>query len=328
MIIGIHGPYFIDCPYTYKLLCSFVDQTIGYIQFQSTRMNLQQLRYLRETIRNDFNLTTAAAVLFTSQPGISKAIRELEDELGVVIFKRQAKRLLGLTEEGVEIAKVAERLLTEADNLKRVATEFKQGDEGELQIAATHTQARYTLPAAIMVLKKEFPKVVIRIRQGTPSQIVAMLKQGEADFGIATEALSADSELTAERLFSWQHVVIAPPGHAILNKKTVSPASIVNYPIVTYGKEFAGRSRIDAVFAAQGLTPNVVLEASDSDVIKTYVALGLGLGLVSELAVEKGGAALRFDPPLFDNQTYVAYRKGRLLKRFEQLFIKSLAEQK
>jgi DNA-binding transcriptional LysR family regulator len=291
-------------------------------------MNLQQLRYLRETIRNDFNLTTAAAVLFTSQPGISKAIRELEDELGVVIFRRQAKRLLGLTDEGVEIAKVAERLLTEADNLKRVASEFKQGDEGELQIAATHTQARYTLPAAIMALKKQFPKVTIRIRQGTPSQIVAMLKQGEADFGIATEALSADSELTAEKLFSWQHVVIAPPGHPILSEKSVSPASIVNYPIVTYGKEFAGRSRIDAVFAAQGLTPNVVLEASDSDVIKTYVALGLGLGVVSELAVEKGALALVFKPALFDNQTYVAYRKGRLLKRFEQLFIKALADQK
>jgi DNA-binding transcriptional LysR family regulator len=291
-------------------------------------MNLQQLRYLRETIRNDFNLTSAAAVLFTSQPGISKAIRELEDELGVVIFRRQAKRLIGLTDEGVEIAKVAERLLTEADNLKRVASEFKQGDEGELQIAATHTQARYTLPVAIMALKKQFPKVTIRIRQGTPTQIVAMLKQGEADFGVATEALSADGELTAEKLFSWQHVLIAPVGHPILLEKTVTPASIVSYPIVTYGKEFAGRSRIDAVFASQGLTPNVVLEASDSDVIKTYVNLGLGLGVVSELAVEKGAPMLVFKPALFDNQTYVAYRKGRLLKRFEQLFIKALSEQK
>jgi DNA-binding transcriptional LysR family regulator len=291
-------------------------------------MNLQQLRYLRETIRNDFNLTSAAAVLFTSQPGISKAIRELEDELGVVIFRRQAKRLIGLTDEGVEIAKVAERLLTEADNLKRVATEFKQGDEGELQIAATHTQARYTLPVAIMALKKQFPKVTIRIRQGTPTQIVAMLKQGEADFGVATEALSADGELTAEKLFSWQHVLIAPVGHPILLEKTVTPASIVSYPIITYGKEFAGRSRIDAVFASQGLTPNVVLEASDSDVIKTYVNLGLGLGVVSELAIEKGVPMRAFKPALFDNQTYVAYRKGRLLKRFEQLFIKALSEQK
>jgi DNA-binding transcriptional LysR family regulator len=288
-------------------------------------MNLQQLRYLRETIRNDFNLTTAAAVLFTSQPGISKAIRELEEELGVIIFKRQAKRLLGLTDEGIEIAKVAERLLTEADNLKRVASEFKLGDEGELHIAATHTQARYTLPAAIMILKKAFPKVSVRIRQGTPSQIVAMLKQGEADFGIATEALSTDVELTAERLFAWKHVLIAPVEHPILKEKSVSPASIIAYPIVTYGREFAGRTRIDAVFAAQGLVPNVVLEASDSDVIKTYVALGLGLGVVSELAVDKTTPTIEFDPPLFENQTYVAYRKGRLLKRFEQLFIKALS---
>jgi DNA-binding transcriptional LysR family regulator len=308
-----------------------VDQTRSYMQnndsviFCLINMNLQQLRYLRETIRNDFNLTAAAAVLFTSQPGISKAIRELEDELGVIIFKRQAKRLLGLTDEGVEIAKVAERLLTEADNLKRVATEFKLGDEGELHIAATHTQARYTLPAAIMVLKTAFPKVSVRIRQGTPTQIVTMLKQGEADFGIATEALSTDNELTAERLFAWKHVLIAPPDHPVLKEKSVCPASIIAYPIVTYGREFAGRTRIDAVFAAQGLVPNVVLEASDSDVIKTYVALGLGLGVVSELAVDKSTPAIEFDPPLFENQTYVAYRKGRLLKRFEQLFIKALS---
>jgi DNA-binding transcriptional LysR family regulator len=290
-------------------------------------MNLQQLKYLRETIRHDFNLTNAATALFTSQPGLSKAIRELEEELGAVIFKRQSKRLIGLTDEGVEIAKVAERLLTEVDNLRRVASEFKQGDEGELNIAATHTQARYTLPKAIVALRKQFPKVVIRIRQATPTQIATMLKQGEADFGVATEVLSHDPELSAERLFGWRHVVIVPPTHALAKEPSLSLGQICDYPLITYGKEFAGRPRIDAVFSAAALQPNVVLEASDSDVIKTYVGLELGVGIISELAMKRNSSlvVIPFEPILFNNDTFVAYRKGRLLKRYEQLLIESLS---
>jgi LysR family transcriptional regulator, cys regulon transcriptional activator len=292
-------------------------------------MNLQQLKYLRETIRHDFNLTAAAAALFTSQPGLSKAIRELEDELGATVFIRQSKRLVGLTEEGVEIAKVVERLLTEAENLKRVASDFRKGDEGELHIAATHTQARYTLPLALVALRQQFPKVVIRIKQGSPLQIVSMIKCGEADFGLATEALSHDPELAAEKLFSWQHIGIVPKGHALAGQQSLTLEQIAQHPIVTYGLEFAGRTRIDATFATAGLQPDVVLEASDSDVIKTYVALGLGVGIVSSLAIEKndtssGLVALPFEPALFSNDTFVAYRKGRLLKRFEQLFVQSL----
>jgi LysR family transcriptional regulator, cys regulon transcriptional activator len=298
-------------------------------------MNLQQLKYLRETIRCDFNLTTAAQALFTSQPGLSKAIRELEDELGAVIFKRQSKRLIGLTEEGEEIAKIAARLLTEAENLKRVASEFKHGDEGTLLIAATHTQARYTLPLAIVALRSEFPKVAIRIRQGTPTQIVAMIKQGEVDFGVATEALSQDDELTSKKLFSWRHVAVVLGGHVLAHQKKVRLKQITQYPVITYGQEFAGRSRIDAAFATAGFHPDIILEASDSDVIKTYVSMGLGVGVISELAMLETPAnqlaanlvAIAFDPPLFTNDTFISYRKGRILKKYERSLVKMLTSQ-
>ena len=299
-------------------------------------MNLQQLKYVRETIRCDFNLTTAAAVLFTSQPGLSKAIRELEEELGAVIFKRQAKRLIGLTEEGKEIAKVVDRLLTEADNLKRIAVEMNTGDQGELRIAATHTQARYTLPKAIVAVRKRYPKVAIIIKQGTPTQIVQMLKNDEVDLGVATESLSKDQSLEAKRLFSWRHVAIVPLDHPLANDANVTLIELAKYDIVTYDKEFAGRTRIDAAFEAHQLKLKVVLEATDSDVIKTYVGLGLGVGIVSELAMVEDSnsqgrtknkavfASLKIKPSIASNDTFVAYRKARILKRFEVAVIEAL----
>ena len=295
-------------------------------------MNLQQLKYVRETIRCNFNLTTAAAALFTSQPGLSKAIRELEEELGTIIFKRQAKRLVGLTEEGGHIAKVVDRLLTEADNLKRIAIEMSAGDQGELRIAATHTQARYTLPKAIVALRKQYPKVAIIIKQGTPTQIVHMLTNNEVDLGVATESLSKDERLEAKRLFSWRHVAIVPLNHVLASQKSVTLQELSSCDIVTYDKEFAGRTRIDAAFTALLLKPKVVLEATDSDVIKTYVGLGLGVGIVSELAMVSDAlgsdaavfACLTIKPSIASNDTFVAYRKGRVLRRFEGAVIAAL----
>lgn len=290
-------------------------------------MNLQQLRYLRETALRGLNLTQAAAALHTSQPGLSKAIRELEDELGVQVFVRQGKRLTAITDEGHEVLAIAERLLTEAENLKSVGRELRGADTGVLRLAATHTQARYVLPPAVVRLREAFPGVRLQLRQGSPAQIVAMLRAGEVDLGVATELLGKVDELESETLFSWHHCVIAPSAHPVHGHAQLDLSVLAGYPLVTYDAQFAGRTGIDAAFTAAGLTPDVVLEASDADVIKAYAGLGLGVGIVTEMAMRPEGegdlwrvaAAPTALFPL--NITRVAYRKGRLLRRYERAFI-------
>jgi LysR family transcriptional regulator, cys regulon transcriptional activator len=307
-------------------------------------MNLQQLKYLRATVRNHLNLTLAAAQVHTSQPGLSKAIRELEDELGVSIFQRKGKRLVALTPEGEQVMRIVERLLTEADHLKAASQAWRDDEVGELRIATTHTQARYSLPRAIVALRKSFPKIHVLIQQGTPRQIVQMLRDGQADLGLATEALSDDVSLQAEALFHWRHKIIVPPGHALLAMARRPPGksmqaegilaleALSDWDIVTYDKEFAGRTRIDQAFHKKGLQPKIVLQATDSDVIKTYVRLGLGVGIVADLALrreehaaqDEGLIALDFEGGLPLNTTFIAYQRGRILKTSEQTLIQLL----
>ena len=302
-------------------------------------MNLQQLKYFRETIRQDLNLTAAALAVHTSQPGLSKAIRELEAELGAALFVRHGKKLTALTSEGEQIAAICERLLNEADNIKRAALAWRGTDEGELRIAATHTQARYSLPQAIVALRLQYPKVSVRIQQATPQQIVQMLKDEQVDLGLATEALSQEPSLQAQRLFDWKHVAIAPAGHPLTTQSeadgSVSLSAIAEYDVITYERGIAGRVRLDETFAQLSITPRVVLQAIDSDVIKTYVRLGLGVGIVSELAIRPQvgqGSGDQSDelrvfaitPALPLNTTYVAYKRSKQLRRFEQSLIAAL----
>ena len=299
-------------------------------------MNLQQLRYLREAVRRDLNLTSAALALHTSQPGLSKAIRELEEELGITIFVRHGKRLTHLTDAGREVLVIVERILLEIDNLKRSSMDWHDTQVGELRIAATHTQARYSLPQAIATLRAEYPEVIVRLHQGSPSQIVAMLRSGQADLGIATEAIGQQADLDSQDLFSWYHCAVAPPAHPLCQLKSVSLEALAGHDLITYDPQFAGRGHIDRAFNEHRLKPRIVLEATDSDVIKTYVRLGLGVGIVSELAFEKAdhaaGAApsddglvkLPIGRPFARNTTRVAFLHGRILRRYEQALIDAL----
>ncbi|MCX6131502.1 MAG: LysR substrate-binding domain-containing protein, partial [Proteobacteria bacterium] len=241
-------------------------------------MNFQQLRIVRETVRRDFNLTDVAAALFTSQPGVSKHIKDLEDELGLEIFVRRGKRLLGLTEAGKELIDVVERILLDAQNLKRIADQFSSRDEGHMLIATTHTQARYVLPEVIKRFKQSFPKVHLSLHQGSPREIASMVANGEADLAIATECLDKVSEIVAFPCYSWHHAIIVPKTHPLCDLQELSLQAISEYPLITYQEGFTGRYQIDAAFAAAGLTSDIILSAIDADVIKTYVEVGLGVG--------------------------------------------------
>src|SRR5208282_1220919 len=249
-------------------------------------MKLQQLRYLREVARQGLNLSVAAEKLHTSQPGISKQIKLLEDELGVQILVRNGKRVVAVTEPGKIILEIAERMLGDADNLKRVGEEFSHEDTGTLTIATTHTQARYALPRVIKQFTQRYPKVRLRLRQGNPTQIAEMTSSGEADMCIATEAIALFDELVMLPCYDWNRSVIVPPNHPLTKEKKLSLEAVAKYPIITYDFAFTGRSKMQGAFESRGLTPNVVLTAIDADVIKTYVELGLGIGIVASMAYD------------------------------------------
>jgi LysR family cys regulon transcriptional activator len=283
-------------------------------------MNFQQLRYVRETVRRNLNLTEAANALFTSQPGVSKQIKELEDELGVEIFLRRGRRFVGLTEPGKAVVKVIERILDEAENLKRVGREYADNEAGSLVVATTHTQARYALPAVVSEFRKRYPRVHLSIQQGSPRAIAEMLLRGEADVGIATESLAEVPELLALPAYEWSHVVIVPPQHPLAALQRLSLDDIARYPIITYSAEFTGRTHIDAAFAARGLTIDVVLTAIDSDVIKTYVEVGLGVGIIAGIAFDadrdRNLRALDASHLFPLNMTRVAVRRGTFLRGY------------
>ncbi len=280
-------------------------------------MNLQQLRYLREIVRQDFNVSAAAKVLHTVQPGVSSQIRRLEDELGLPIFERHGRRLTGLTTAGRAIAAMAERALREIDQMREVSADLANEETGQLAIATTHTQARYALPKTIRRFIEQYPRINLQMHQGSPSQIAQWVISGVADLGIATEGLQHRRELVALPYYHWSHCLIAPPGLPILRRHPMTLEAIAEYPIVTYDPSVAGRQRIDEAFAARGLRPHIAFTAIDSDVIKTYVEIGLGIGLVARMAFDPerdGNLRMRDVSDLFAPcTTYVALPRRRPL---------------
>jgi LysR family transcriptional regulator, cys regulon transcriptional activator len=288
-------------------------------------VNFQQLRIIRETLRRNFNLTEVANALYTSQSGVSKHIKDLEDELGVELFVRRGKRLLGLTEPGKELAQIVDRILLDTANIKRLADQFAKTDRGEITIATTHTQARYALPKPISTFRKEFPNVHLVLLQGTPKEIAAMVNDGTADIGIATEALEDSPEHASFPFYSWHHGVIVPNGHPLDDGAPLTLESIAEWPIITYHEGFTGRPAIDAAFAAAKIAPDIVMVALDADVIKTYVELGLGIGLVASVAYDPNrdtGLKLLNTTHLFPKSTSrIALRRGRFLRSFAYRFL-------
>ena len=291
-------------------------------------MNLQQLRFIRETARHGFNLTQAAQAIGTSQPALSRGVLELEAELGVDIFIRHGKRILGLTAPGKSVLERAERVLAEIDGIERATADFRARDAGELRIATTHTQARYVLPAVITEFRRRYPAVRLTLLQGSPKQITQALLGREVDFAIATEVSDEQPELLTIPAFEWEHVVIAPRKHPLLSQP-LSLQALVRHPIITYVEEFSGRRRIDSAFAHAGLKPDIVLAAIDSDVIKTYVSLGLGVGIMAGLAWDehrdRGLAALPASGLFGMNHTRLALRRDTYLRGFALTFIELFA---
>lgn len=292
-------------------------------------MKLQQLRYICEVARQNLNLSNAAEALFTSQPGISKQIRSLEEELGVDIFVRHGKRVVAVTEPGKAILEIAQRMLNDVENLRQVGEEFTEEDKGHLTIATTHTQARYALPHVIQRFTKRYPAVRLSLRQGSPTQISELVTSGEADIAIATEAIELYEDLVMLPCYEWNRCVLVPPGHPLLKAKKLTLEAMASFPIITYDFAFTGRSRINQAFADKGLTPNVVLTAIDADVIKTYVELGLGIGIVAMMAYDpKRDTHLRamdashlFEP----STTRIGIRKNSYLRGYTYEFIEMFA---
>lgn len=294
-------------------------------------MKLQQLRYLVEVENCGLNVSEAAAALFTSQPGISKQIRLLEEELGVTVFERAGKRLTGITPAGRQVLDQARRVLREAGNLTRVGADFASNANGLLTLATTHTQARYTLPEVVRRFVERYPGIRLHVQQGSPVQVAQWLLDGTAELGIATEALDRHPELVTLPCYQWSHMVVAPKGHPLLVGGALTLAMLARYPLVTYDATFTGRSHIDRAFERQGLIPNVVLTAIDSDVIKTYVELGLGVGIIAEMAFDPLRdtqlAAMAANHLFETNTTRLAFRRDLWLRGYDYEFMEMLAPQ-
>jgi LysR family transcriptional regulator, cys regulon transcriptional activator len=294
-------------------------------------MNFQQLRYVREAVRRNLNLTEVANVLYASQSGVSKQIKDLEDELGVDIFVRRGKRLTGLTEPGKAVHRLIERMLLDAENLRRVARQYADEDTGHLVVATTHTQARYALPSVIRQFKEVFPKVHLALRQGNPRQIAQMLVEGEADIAISTEGLDRYADIVTFPCYSWHHVVVVPKGHPLVALPNVTIEDVAEYPIITYEHDFTGRGHVDEAFEKIGRLPDVVLTAIDADVIKTYVELGMGVGIVAAMAYDpkRDSELVALDTQqLFKaSTTRVGLRKGAILRAYAYRLIEMFAPQ-
>ncbi|WP_407713588.1 CysB family HTH-type transcriptional regulator [Comamonas testosteroni] len=291
-------------------------------------MNFQQLRSVREAARRGFNLTEVAAMLHTSQPGVSRQIRELEEELGIDIFVRAGKRLTGLTPPGTALLPIVERMLLEADNLRRAGEDFHASERGGLSVAATHSQARYALPQVVRDFRRLYPQVSLHLHQGSPRQVAEMLLSGEADIGVATEALGSYENLVTLPCYRWSHSVVVPPGHALLDASgPLTLEDLARHPIITYEQGYTGRAHIDKAFAAAALVPEVVLTAMDADVIKTYAELGMGVGIIASIAfdAERDRHLRAIDARhLFEvNLTRLALRRDAWLRGYAYAFIES-----
>jgi LysR family cys regulon transcriptional activator len=297
-------------------------------------MNLHQFRFVHEAARRNLNLTETAKALHTSQPGISKAILVLEEELGVDIFVRHGKRLKRVTEPGQQVLKSIDLILREVGNLRRIGDEYALQDAGTLSIATTHTQARYVLPEPVAALRKKYPKVAVSLHQGTPEQVAQMVLDEVADIGLATESLSDFPDLVTLPCYEWQHVVVMPAAHPLAQVPRLTLEQLATEPLISYHPSFTGRKRIDHAFAQRGLTPNVVLEAIDADVIKTYTRLGLGIGLVAEMAVKddptmtpQGDLVWRPVGHLFGpNLARLAFKRGAYLRQFVLAFAELISD--
>jgi len=293
-------------------------------------MNLQQFRFVQEAARRNLNLTEAAKVLHTSQPGVSKAIIELEEELGIDIFARHGKRLKRVTEPGQEALKSIEIILREVGNLRRIGQQYSAQDSGTLSIATTHTQARYVLPPAVARLREAYPKVHVSLHQATPAEVARMVLEEVADIGMATEALADYADLVTLPCYEWQHVLIVLKAHPLAQKKRLTLEDLADVPLITYHPAFTGRTRIDQAFATRRISPRIVLEAIDSDVIKTYVRLGLGVGIVAEMAMRADPLGDLVARPMGDlfgqNVARVAFKRGAYLRHFVYRFAELLSE--
>jgi LysR family cys regulon transcriptional activator len=296
-------------------------------------MNFQQLRSVRETVRQGFNLTLVAEALHTSQPGVSRQLKDLEDELGIVLFERAGRRLLGLTPPGRAVLPIVERLLQEAENLKRAGADFVQTERGLLTVALTHTQARYALPTAIRDFRAAHPQVTLHLQQGSPRHVAEAVLAGEADLGIATEALSEFPDLVALPCYRWTHLVVVPRGHALAQAaaagEPLTLAHLAGYPLITYEPGYTGRRRIDDAFRRAGLDFEVSLSAMDADVIKTYVDLGLGVGVIASVAFDPvrdaNLVALDARHLFATNTTRLAIKRGAYLRGYVYDFIRHFA---
>ena len=288
---------------------------------------------MREAVRQGYNLTVVAEVLHTSQPGVSRQIRELEGELGIVLFERSGKRLTGLTAPGALVLPIVERLLQDAENLKRAGAEFAGQGQGTLTIAATHSQARYALPLAVRDFCASHPRVELRLQQGSPKQVAELLLAGEADIGVATEALAGYPALVALPCYQRTHSVIVPPGHPLVDdarhKLPLTLARLAQFPVITYEPRYTGRSHIDEAFQRQGIAFKLVLSAMDADVIKTYVELGMGVGIIAAIAHDEerdtGLTAIDARHLFASNMTRLAVRRGSFLRSYVYDFISAFA---
>ena len=293
-------------------------------------MNLHQFRFVQEAARRNLNLTEAAKALHTSQPGVSKAIIELEEELGIDIFARHGKRLKRITEPGQHVLKSIEVIMREVGNLKRIGEQFSAQDSGTLSIATTHTQARYVLPVPVARLREAYPKVNISLHQTTPDQVARMVIDEVAEIGMATESLADYPELVTLPCYEWEHVLVLPPGHPLTQKERIGLDDIAHEPLITYHPTFTGRGKIDQAFATRRLQPRIALEAIDSDVIKTYVRLGLGIGIVAEMAVRDDTNADLVVRPLGhllgQNVARVAFKRSAYLRNFVFKFAELLSD--
>ncbi|MDP3204755.1 MAG: CysB family HTH-type transcriptional regulator [Hydrogenophaga sp.] len=294
-------------------------------------MNLHQFRFVQEAVRRNLNLTETARALHTSQPGVSKAIIELEEELGVEIFARHGKRLKRVTEPGEHVLKSIELIMREVGNLRRIGEQFSAQDSGTLSIATTHTQARYVLPVPVARLREAFPKVNVSLHQGSPDQVARMLIDEVAEIGIATESLARYEELVTLPCYEWQHMLVMPLDHPLAKQEHITLEDLAEQPLITYHPSFTGRTKIDQAFAAKRLQPRVALEAIDSDVIKTYVRLGLGIGIVAEMALRDDGTnsdlLARPAGELFGvNVARVAFKRSAYLRNFVYKFAELLSD--
>ncbi|MDD4928629.1 MAG: HTH-type transcriptional regulator CysB [Gallionella sp.] len=292
-------------------------------------MNFQQLRFLNEIVRRNLKISDAATALYTSQPAISKQIKQLEEELGVQIFLRNGKRITAITEPGKGLLAIAQRMLNDAENFKQYAQEFQSKDTGHLTIATTHTQARYALPPVVKQFMARYPRVKLGLHQGTPTQVAEQVLQGDADICIATESLSLYGGLVTLPCYEWNHCVITPPDHPLLKEKEMTLAKLAQYPIITYDFAFSGRTKINEAFEKAGLNPEIALTAIDADVIKTYVELGLGIGILAEIAFiperDRHLCMIKADHLFKPSTTRIAIRKNEYLRGYTYDFIELFA---